>query len=167
MNGKGVIMRNHGDITSRLTGRFPRVVPASSTDNGKTKAICFCIIGFVLAGMLLVGLFSGEKKTGRKRGAGAAQYEKTLAWYNHQLEYYDMLEISVHDDYMMLFDKNRNSFSIQLAGDLLTYPKSMPRGYAKKLLSARMRIMKYERAHGYQWTGVKRIIPGHPSHQGL
>ena len=59
-------MQNCGNITSRLTGRFPRVVPASSTDNGKTKAICFCIIGFVLAGMLLVGLFSGAKTTGRK-----------------------------------------------------------------------------------------------------
>lgn len=131
------------------------------------KKICLCIIGLVLAGMLLVGLLSGEKKTHRRRGAGAAQYEKTLAWYNHQLDYYDMLEISVHDDYMMLFDKNRNSFSIQLAGDLLTYPRNMPRGYAKKLLSARMRILKYERAQGYQRTRVKRIIPGHSSHQGL
>ena len=133
----------------------------------KTKAICFCIIGLVLAGMLLAGLFSGEKKTHRKRGGGAAQYEKALAWYNHQLEYYDMLEISVHEDYLMLFDKNRNSFSIQLVGDLLTYPRNMPRGYAKKLLSTRMQIMKYERAQGRQWTGVTRIIPGHPSHQGL
>ena len=131
------------------------------------KKVCFCMIGFVLAGMLLVGLFSGEKMTDRKRGVGVAQYEKTLSWYNHQLDYYDMLEISVHDDYIMLYDKNRNSFSIQLVGDLLTYPRNMPRGYAKKLLSARMRILKYERAHGYQRTGVKRIIPGHPSHQGL
>ena len=131
------------------------------------KTACFCIIGFVLAGMLLVGLFFGEKKTNWKRGTDAALYEKSLAWYNHQLEYYDMLEISVHDDYMMLYDKNRNSFSIQLVGTLLTYPRNMPRGYAKKLLSARMLIMKYERTHGYQWTGVKRIIPGHPSHQGL
>ena len=160
-------MRTHRNQNFRRRVGLPRIMSHSNVGSNKTKAICFCIIGLVLAGMLLAGLFSGAKKTGRKRGADAAQYEKTLAWYNHQLEYYDMLEISVHDDYMMLFDKNRNSFSIQLAGDLLTYPKSMPRGYAKKLLSARMRIMKYERAHGYQWTGVKRIIPGHPSHQGL
>lgn len=131
------------------------------------KKVCLCIIGIVLAGLLLAGLLSGEKKTHRRRGASATQYEKTLAWYNHQLDYYDMLEISVQDDYMMLFDKNRNSFSIQLAGDLLTYPRNMPRGYAKKLLSARMRILKYERSRAYQQTGVKRVIPGSPSHQGL
>ena len=160
-------MKCHGNQTFRRRVVLPRIVAHPNGDSNKTKVICFCIIGLVLAWMLLAGLFSVEKKTGQRSGVGAAQYEKTFAWYNRQLDYYDMLEISVHDDYLRLFDKNRNSFSIQLAGDLLTYPRNMPRGYARKLLSARMLIMKYERVHGYQWTGVKRIIPGHPSHQGL
>ena len=133
----------------------------------KMKAPFFLMIGLLFAGLLFTVISFVESNKEEKRDITSEQYEKKLKWYNDQLDYYDMLEISVHDNYMMLYDKNRESFSIQLADNLLSHPRNMPRGYARDLLSARMIIMKYERANGFKRTRVSRIIPGHPSHQGL
>lgn len=133
----------------------------------KTKVSYFFVIGLLLAGLLFAYTSFVESDRKEKRDISIGQYEKKLKWYNHQLDYYDMLEISVHDNYMMLYDKNRESFSIQLVNNLLSCPRNMPRGYARELLSARMIIMKYERENGFERTQVNRIIPGHSSHQGL
>ena len=162
-------MRDRENLSPHWIVRSPTNTP--TTDIAKHKRKLKIPYFFVAGLMFVVLLFSaisfvdgnGKEKHDISRG----QYEKILKWYNHQLDYYDMLEISVHDDYIMLYDKNRESFSIQLTGDLLSYPRNMPRGYAKKLLSARMLIMKYERTNGFKRTQVNRIIPGHPSHQGL
>ena len=160
-------MRDCGNLAIHRIVRSRTNTPTTDIAKHKIKIPYFFVAGLMSVGLLLAAISFVDGNGKEKHDISGDEYEKELKWYNHQLDYYDMLEISVHDNYMMLYDKNRKSFSIQLADDFLSYPRNMPRGYAKKLLSARMLIMKYERANGFKRTQVNRIIPEHPSHQGL